>query len=92
MAFNPYKTTPDGQVVARMEYHRFVHRRSWRAVQLSDKIRHILFRREIRTEYLKSEKVWGERASRVTSDCHFRKTATEYDRKPGIKWLRCTAK
>ena len=29
---------------------------------------------------------------RVISDCHFRKTATEYDRKPGIKWLSCTAK
>jgi hypothetical protein len=28
----------------------------------------------------------------VTSDCHFKKTATEYDRKPGIKWLRCTEK
>jgi hypothetical protein len=28
---------------------------------------------------------------RVISDCHFRKTATEYDRKPGIKWLSCTA-
>jgi hypothetical protein len=26
------------------------------------------------------------------SDCHLRKTATEYDRKPGMKWLRCTAK
>jgi hypothetical protein len=29
---------------------------------------------------------------RVISDCHFTKTATEYDRKPGIKWLSCTAK
>jgi hypothetical protein len=29
---------------------------------------------------------------RDESDCHCRKTATEYDRKPGIKWLRCTAK
>ena len=29
---------------------------------------------------------------RVISDCHFRKTATEYDRKTGIKWLSCTAK
>ena len=29
---------------------------------------------------------------RVISDCHFRKTASEYDRKPGIKWLRCTEK
>jgi hypothetical protein len=28
----------------------------------------------------------------VISDCHFRKTATEYDRKPGIKWLSCTEK
>ena len=23
------------------------------------------------------------------SNCHFRKTATGYDRKPGIKWLSC---
>jgi hypothetical protein len=30
--------------------------------------------------------------ARVISDCHFRKTATEYDRKPGIKWLSCTEK
>jgi hypothetical protein len=29
---------------------------------------------------------------RVISDCHFRKIATEYDRKTGIKWLSCTAK
>ena len=29
---------------------------------------------------------------RVISDCHFSKTATEYDRKPGIKWLSRTAK
>jgi hypothetical protein len=29
---------------------------------------------------------------RVISDCHFRKTATEYDRKTGIKWLSCTEK
>ena len=29
---------------------------------------------------------------RGKSDCHFRKTATEYDRKPGIKWLSCTVK
>ena len=28
---------------------------------------------------------------RVISDCHFRKTATEYDRKTDIKWLSCTA-
>ena len=27
---------------------------------------------------------------RVISDCHFRKTGPEYDRKPGIKWLSCT--
>jgi hypothetical protein len=27
---------------------------------------------------------------RVISDCHFRKAATDYDRKPGIKWLSCT--
>ena len=31
-------------------------------------------------------------AARVISDCHFRKTATEYDSKPGTKWLSCTAK
>jgi hypothetical protein len=30
--------------------------------------------------------------ARVISDCHFRKAGTEYDRKPGIKWLSCTAK
>jgi hypothetical protein len=29
---------------------------------------------------------------RDKSDWHFRKTATEYDRKPGITWLRCAAK
>jgi hypothetical protein len=29
---------------------------------------------------------------RVISDCHVRKTATEFDRKPGIKWLSGTAK
>ena len=29
---------------------------------------------------------------RVISDCHFRKPATEYDRKTGIKWLSCTEK
>ena len=29
---------------------------------------------------------------RVISDCHFRKIATEYDRKAGIKWLSCTEK
>jgi hypothetical protein len=33
-----------------------------------------------------------EARRRVVSDCHFRKTATEYDGKPGIKWLSCTAK
>ena len=31
-------------------------------------------------------------ADRDKSDCHFRKTATEYDRKPGIKRLSCAAK
>ena len=31
-------------------------------------------------------------ASRVISDCHFRKTATEHVRKPAIEWLSCTAK
>jgi hypothetical protein len=31
-------------------------------------------------------------ATRDKSDSHFRETATEYDRKPGIKWLSCTAK
>jgi hypothetical protein len=29
---------------------------------------------------------------RDKSDCHFRKTVTEYDSKTGIKWLSCTAK
>jgi hypothetical protein len=29
---------------------------------------------------------------RVISDRHLRKTATEYDRKPGIKWFSCTEK
>jgi hypothetical protein len=29
---------------------------------------------------------------RVISDCHLKKTATEDDRKPGIKRLSCTAK
>jgi hypothetical protein len=28
----------------------------------------------------------------VISDGHFRKTATEYDRKTGTKWLSCTGK
>ena len=28
----------------------------------------------------------------VISDCHFRKTGTEYGRKPGIKWVSCTEK
>ena len=31
-------------------------------------------------------------ANRAVSDCHFTKTSTEYDRKPGIKWLSCTEK
>jgi hypothetical protein len=31
-------------------------------------------------------------APRVIPDCHFRKTGTEYDRKPGIKWSICTEK
>ena len=31
-------------------------------------------------------------APRVILDSHFRKTATEYDRKPGIKRPSCTAK
>jgi hypothetical protein len=30
-------------------------------------------------------------AARATSDRHFRKAATEYDRKPGIKRSSCTA-
>jgi hypothetical protein len=29
---------------------------------------------------------------RDTSDCHFRKPATEYGRKTGIQWLSCTEK
>ena len=37
---------------------------------------------------------WGSRCpSRgVISGCHVRKAATEYDRKPGIKWPSCNAK
>jgi hypothetical protein len=31
-------------------------------------------------------------AGGVISDCHFKETTTEYDRKIGIKWLSCTAK
>jgi hypothetical protein len=31
-------------------------------------------------------------AIRDISDCHFRKTATEHDREPGMNWLSCTAK
>jgi hypothetical protein len=34
----------------------------------------------------------GEASTRVIPDCHFRKTATEYDRKTVIKWLSCTEK
>jgi hypothetical protein len=34
----------------------------------------------------------GGGAPRDKSDCRFRKTATDYDRKPGIKRLSCTAK
>jgi hypothetical protein len=34
----------------------------------------------------------SEADARVISDCHFRKAATEFDRKPGIKWLSGTAK
>ena len=34
----------------------------------------------------------GGGGHRVISDCHCRKTATEYDRKTGIKWLGCTEK
>ena len=29
---------------------------------------------------------------RDKSDCHFRNTDTEYDGKPGVKWLSCTTK
>ena len=29
--------------------------------------------------------------TRDKSDCRFRKAATDYDRKFGIKWLSCTA-
>ena len=48
-----------GQVVARMEYHRFVHRRSWRLVQLSDAVRRVLCCRKMRRGYTPSEKVRG---------------------------------
>ena len=34
----------------------------------------------------------SEADARVISDCHFRKAATEFDRKPGIKWLSGAAK
>ena len=30
--------------------------------------------------------------ARDKSDCHFRQTATDYDRRPGISWLSCAAK
>jgi hypothetical protein len=43
------------------------------------------------TSTVRIEKI-TEARPRVISDCHFRKTGTEYDRKPGIKWLRCTEK
>jgi diketogulonate reductase-like aldo/keto reductase len=37
---------------------------------------------------------WGGKGgkNRDKSDSYFRKTATEYDSKHGIKWLSCTAK
>jgi predicted heme/steroid binding protein len=38
------------------------------------------------------EALEGGVPARVISDCHFRKIGTEYDRKPGIKWLSCTGK
>jgi hypothetical protein len=31
-------------------------------------------------------------SARDKSDCHFRKIATEYDRKSDINWFSCTAK
>jgi hypothetical protein len=34
----------------------------------------------------------GEHRDIIVCHCHFRKTDTEYDRKPDIKWLNCTAK
>jgi hypothetical protein len=34
----------------------------------------------------------GNGRCRHQSDCHFRNTAREYDRKPGMKWVSCTAK
>ena len=36
--------------------------------------------------------ILGSGDTRVISDCHFTKTSTEYDRKPGIKRLSCTKK
>ena len=36
--------------------------------------------------------LYNKGADWVTSDCHFRKTATEHNSKPDIKWLSCTAK
>jgi hypothetical protein len=38
------------------------------------------------------DKYPSEGEDRVISDCHFRKTGTEYDREPGIKRLSGTAK
>jgi hypothetical protein len=40
----------------------------------------------------RAHELCGAGAARAISDCHFRKTATEYDREPGIKWLGCTEK
>jgi hypothetical protein len=43
-----------------------------------------------RVALIKAE--WPGGAYRVISGCHSRKTGTEYDKKPGIKWLSCTEK
>jgi hypothetical protein len=42
-----------------------------------------------RENYGRLQGDWGK--ARDNSDRHFRKAATEYDRKPGINWLICTA-
>jgi heme oxygenase len=51
-----------------------------------------LYQRRMLNKKFKQPESNRDGVARVISDCHFRKTAPEYDRKPGIKWLSCTAK